>query len=91
MTGYEPASGYNLPPGCLDGDIERAFGAEGRHCGECGHCIESDGLDRLVCGPRLAEAAAALEGARRVSPGRILAAVEDAIVDECDCCAEFEE
>ena len=91
MTGYEPASGYNLPPGCFDDDIDRAFGAEGRHCGECRHCIESDGLDRCICGPKLADAIAGLEGARRRSPRHILAAVEDATVDEWDCCPEFGE
>lgn len=91
MTEYEPASGYNLPPGCFDDDIGRAFGADRRCCGECGHCIESDGLDRCICGPKLAGALAGLEGAQRRSPGYILAAVEDAVTDECDCCADFEE
>lgn len=87
----EPPSGYNLPPGCLDADIERAFGAEWRRCGECRHCIESDWLGRCVCGPRLADAVAGLGGARRLSPGHILAAVEGAATDEWDCCADFEE
>ena len=91
MTEYEPASGYNLPPACFDGDIERAFGDGWRRCGECRHCIESDGLDRCICGPKLAEAVAGLEGTRRLSPRHILAAVEDAATDECDCCAGFEE
>ena len=91
MNGYEPASGYNLPPGCLDGDIERAFGAERRYCGECRHCIESDELDCCVCGAKLADAVARLKGAQRRSPRYILAAVEDAVIDECDCCPEFEE
>lgn len=87
----EPVSGYNLPPGCLDDAIGRAFGAEGRYCGECRHCIESDGLDRCFCGLKLADAAARLEGARHLSPGHILAAVEDAATGECDCCPEFGE
>ena len=91
MIENEPASGYNLPPGCLDGDIERAFGGEGHYCGECRHRIESDGLDRCICGARLADAVAGPGGARRRSPGHIVAAVEDATVDECDCCPEFEE
>lgn len=90
MTEYEPASGYNMPPGCFDGDIERAFGGERRRCGECRHCIESDGLDCLICGPKLEDAIAGLEGARRRSPEYILAAVEDASVCEDDCCAGFE-
>lgn len=90
MTGDEPASGYNLPPGCLDDDIERAFGGERRYCGECRHCIESDELDRCICGAKLADAAAGLEGTQRRSPRHIIAAVEDAVVDEGDCCPEFE-
>ena len=90
MSDYEPASGYNLPPGCLDDDIDRAFGAERRYCGECRHCIESDELGRGICGPKLADAVAKLKGTQRRSPRYILAAVEDAVTDECDCCADFE-
>lgn len=91
MIGNEPASGYNLPPGCFDGDIAREFGGERRYCGECRHCLVSDELDRCVCAPRLADAVARLEGAQRRSPRYILAAVEDASVYEDDCCAGFEE
>lgn len=90
MIDNEPASGHNLPPGCFDRDIERAFGTEWRHCGECRHCIESDGLDRSICEIGLADAIARLEGAQRRSPECILAAVEDATVNEGDCCADFE-
>ena len=91
VIGNEPTSGYNLPPGCLDDDIDRAFGGEGRHCGECRHCIESDGLDCRICAPALADAVSKLQGAQRRSPEYIIAAVEDAITDEGDCCADFEE
>lgn len=91
MCGYEPPSGYNLPPGCFDDDIERAFGAERRCCSECRHRIESDELDRCICGIALADAVAKLEGTRRRSPRYILEAVEDAVTDECDCCPKFEE
>lgn len=91
MTGYEPASGYNLPPGCFDDAIERAFGSERRYCGECRHCIESDELDRCICEVGLADAITKLKGAQRRSPRYILAAVEDAVIDEGDCCADFEE
>lgn len=90
MAGHEPASGPNLPPGCFDSDIERAFGGDRRRCRECMHCIVSDELDRLFCAPRLADAVAGPGGARRLSPERILAAVEDASVCEDDCCAGFE-
>lgn len=91
MTEYEPASGYNMPPGCFDDDIDRAFGGERRYCSECRHCIESDELGCCVCAPRLADAAAGLDGTRRWSPRHIIAAVEDASVYEDGCCAGFEE
>ena len=91
MCGYEPPSGHNLPPGRFDGDIERAFGAERRYCSECRHRIESDELDRCICGPKSADAIAKLKGTQRRSPRYILAAVEDAVTDECDCRPEFEE
>ena len=91
MSEYEPASGYNLPPGCFDDDIDRVFGAERRYCSECRHCIISDELDCCICVPKLADAIAKLKGTQRWSPRHILAAVEDAVIDECDCCADFEE
>lgn len=91
IAGYEPASGYNLPPGCFNEDIERAFGGERRYCSECKHCIESDELDCRVCDLKLKRAIASLRGSQRWLPECILAAVEDAVVDEGDCCPEFEE
>lgn len=91
MTSYEPASWYNLPPGCFDDDIDREFGRERRYCGECGHCIVSDELDCCICTLKLADAIAKLEGSQRWSPTYILAAVEDAVTDESECCVEFEE
>ena len=91
MIENEPISGYNLPPGCLDDDIERAYGGERRYCAECRHCAGSDALDCCVCELKLKDAVAELKGAQRRSPRYILAAVEDAVVDESDCCAGFEE
>lgn len=91
MADYEPASGYNLPPGCFDKDIERTFGGERRYCSECRHCIESDELDCCICAPTLANAISKLQGAQRRSPRYILAAVEDAVTNEGNCCADFEE
>lgn len=91
MTKYEPASGYNMPPGCFDDDIERAFGGERRYCSECRHCIESDELDCCICELKLKDAIAGLRGTQRWSPKYILAAVEDAFIYEDDCCAGFEE
>ena len=91
MIGYEPDSGYNLPPGCFDDDIDRAYGGERRYCSECVHYIESDELDCCVCEVNLRDAVAKLKGTQRWSPKYILAAVEDAVVNEGNCCADFEE
>lgn len=91
IAGYEPASGYNLPPGCFDEDIDRAYGGERRYCSECRHYIESDELDCCICGLKLKDAIAELKGTQRWSSKYILAAVEDAVTNEGDCCPEFEE
>ena len=91
MVENEPICGYNLPPGCLDDDIERAYGGERRYCAECRHCARLDTLDCCVCELKLRDAVAGLKGAQRRSPRYILAAVEDAVVDEGDCCADCEE
>lgn len=91
MIENEPISGYNLPPGCLDDDIDRAYGGERRYCSECRHCIESDEFDCCICAPTLANAIAKLQGAQRRSPKYIIAAVEDATTNEGNCCADFEE
>lgn len=91
MAGYEPASGYNLPPGCFDDDISCDACGEQRYCVECKHCIESDTLDCYICAPKLADAVAKLKGTQRWSPRYILAAVEDAFIYEDDCCTGFEE
>ena len=91
MIDNEPDSGYNLPAGCFDDDIDRAYGGERRYCSECVHCIESDELDCCVCEVNLRDAVAKLKGTQRWSPKYILAAVEDAVVDDSDCCIDFEE
>lgn len=91
MGDYEPASGFNLPPGVFDEDIDREFGGERRYCADCAHLIESDALDCRVCDLKLRDAIASLRGSQRWLPECILAAVEDAVADEGDCCADFEE
>lgn len=41
MTSYEPASGYNLPPGCFESDSNAPWNQkEPRTCGECSHLLE---------------------------------------------------
>lgn len=91
MIDNEPDCGYNLPAGCFTEDIDRAYGGERRYCSECRHCIESDELDCCVCEVELRDAVAKLKGTQRWSPKYILAAVEDAVVNEGNCCADFEE
>lgn len=42
MRSHEPQSGWNLPPGCFEGDPRAPWNApdpwEGRRCGECRKC-----------------------------------------------------
>lgn len=56
MNGYEPASGWNLPPGCFEDDPRAPWNApdpwEGRTCGECHYCkplVMLDGARPSVC------------------------------------------
>ncbi|NGM17735.1 hypothetical protein GMI70_06985 [Eggerthellaceae bacterium zg-893] len=39
MSGFEPECGWNLPPGCFEGDPNAPWNApdplEGRKCGDC--------------------------------------------------------
>lgn len=91
MRDYEPASGSNLPSGCFEEDVDREFGGERYYCGDCAHLATSDALDCCICDLKLKDAIAGLRGAQRWTSGRILSAVEDAVVDEGDCCVEFEE
>lgn len=91
MSDYEPVSGFNLPAGCFEEDVDREFGGERRYCANCAHLIESDALDCSVCRLKLKDATASLKGSHRWMPECILSAVEDAVVDEGDCCADFEE
>lgn len=56
MSDYEPASGWNLPPGCFEGDPRDPWNQPdpwvGRRCGECEHCRRcslSGGGSTSVC------------------------------------------
>lgn len=56
MGGYEPPSGWNLPPGCFEDDPRAPWNApdpwEGRTCGECAGCRPcrlADGTEIRVC------------------------------------------
>ena len=46
---YEPDSGYNLTPGCLESDIDGHLGERGPTCAECRHMVECC-CDYGVCG-----------------------------------------
>ena len=91
MFDRELDSGWNLPPGCFEDDIDSAFGGERHSCAECMHCIESGILDCCVCELDLADALAKLAVQQRWSPQGILTAVEDATTNEGYTCAKFEE
>ena len=56
MSDYEPASGFNLPPGCFEGDPHAPWNEPDpwvdRKCGECRHCEDCfllDGSKTHVC------------------------------------------
>ena len=56
MGDYEPASGWNLPPGCFEDDPAAPWNEPdpwvGHTCGECRHCQECtmlDGSDVWIC------------------------------------------
>lgn len=56
MASWEPTSGWNLPPGCLEGDPRAPWNEPdpwaGRTCGECKHCAEArlmDGSKAVLC------------------------------------------
>ena len=41
MAYYEPGSGWNLPPGCFDGDPNAPWNQEEpKTCGDCSHLLE---------------------------------------------------
>ena len=40
MPDYEPDSGYNLPPGCFEHDIDAYFSEGKPTCAECKHMVE---------------------------------------------------
>ena len=56
MSDYEPASGWNLPPGCFEGDPAAPWNEPrpwvGRTCGECRDCRDClmlDGSEIKIC------------------------------------------
>lgn len=53
MDGYEPASGFNLPPGCFERDVDASFAAPPT-CGDCREAMEMV-CDFCVCRRELGE------------------------------------
>lgn len=56
MADWEPKSGWNLPPGCFEGDPRAPWNESdpwvGRTCGECMHCATAklaDGSKATLC------------------------------------------
>lgn len=56
MSAYEPGSGWNLPPGCREGDPSAPWNGrdpwEGMTCGGCARCARCrllDGGSVMVC------------------------------------------
>lgn len=56
MSDCEPASGFNLPPGCFEGDADAPWNEPdpwvGRKCIECRHCEDCsllDGSETKIC------------------------------------------
>ena len=52
MSDYEPASGWNLPPGCFTGPWDAPDPWVGKTCRDCDHraCVDMrDGSDLWVC------------------------------------------
>lgn len=55
MTNHEPPSGYNLPPGCFEHDIDAYFGEGKPTCAECAKMHECC-CDYGICGLEYQEA-----------------------------------
>ena len=55
-AGYEPGSGYNLPPGCFESDANAPWNqVDGPTCGDCSHLLEGC-CDFGICGLEFEEA-----------------------------------
>lgn len=68
MDGYEPASGFNLPPGCSEADVDRAMGyGEAAPCGECAEAVDVC-CDYCVCGRELPSGRRLTPAPRRERP-----------------------
>lgn len=70
MADYEPKSGWNLPPGCFEGDPRAPWNEPdpwvGRTCGECRHCKDVALLD----GGRMSACAWDADDIGEIDPGQ---------------------
>lgn len=83
MADHEPESGFNLPAGCTDADIERAFGVDDRVCGWCIYYCEE------VCDYGFCELEAGDIPRDGGIPG-LVRWLDDARKDaQCDTCASW--
>lgn len=77
----EPGSGYNLPPGCLEGDPRAPWNREEpRTCGECSHLLEGC-CDYGICELEFEEAFDALEAKEPMAAWEAAKWARDWIVD----------
>lgn len=78
MTSNEPTSGWNLPPGCFESDIDRAFGGDDAPtCGDCSHLLEGC-CDFGICELEFEDA---FDEARPETPWKAALWARDWIVD----------
>lgn len=68
MAEYEPDSGYNLPPGCFEGDPRAPWNqVDGPTCGECAHLLEGC-CDYGICELEFEEAFSDRAAKRPIGP-----------------------
>lgn len=95
MTSCEPASGYNLPPGCFERDIDGHFGGPGQTCGDCSHLLEGC-CDFGICELEFEEAFEEQQARERLAAWEAACWSRDWIVDNYkdmqeDSCPKWEE
>lgn len=93
---FEPSSGYNLPPGCFEGEPGAPWNREEpRTCGECSHLLEGC-CDYGICELEFEEAFSAQEAKEPIAAWEAAKWARDWIVDHykdmqedtcerCDC------
>ena len=94
MAGYEPGSGYNLPPGCFESDANAPWNQVDKPtCGECSHLLEGC-CDFGICELEFEEAFEEQQARERLAAWEAACWSRDWIVDhykdmDGDSCAHF--